>query len=89
VDIGSSRKVSVDTLCQYAWHDPASSSVSHRKRRERVRKAVAEIVECGWIVTQESSEIYRFIRPEPRVSTIGHNLSTISHKPSTNGHGLS
>jgi hypothetical protein len=88
VDIGSSRKVSVNTLCQYAWHDPANSSASHRKRRERVRKAVAEIGECGWLVTQESSEIYRFIRPKPKFSTIGHNSSTISHKPSTNGHGL-
>jgi len=87
VDIGCSRKVSVDTLCQYAWHEPAKSSASHRKRRERVRKAVAEIGECGWIITRETAETYRFSRPEPDFSTIGHKDSTIGHKPSTIGHG--
>ncbi len=87
VDIGSSRKVSIDTLCHYAWHDPANSPNSHRKRRERVHKAVAEIGECGWFVTRESVEIYRFARPNNAFSTNGHTFSTNSHKVSTNGHG--
>jgi hypothetical protein len=89
VDIGSSRKVSVDTLCQYAWHEPARSPSSHRKRRERVRKAVAEIVACGWIVIRETAETYRFVRPKPAISTIGHKDSTIGHGSSTIGHGRS
>jgi hypothetical protein len=87
VDIGSNRRVSVDTLCHFAWHDPAKSPESHRKRRERVRKAVLEIEGCGWRVIRESAEIYRFIRPEPAFSTIGHTFSTIGHKSSTIGHG--
>lgn len=88
VDIGSSRTVSVGTLCQYVWHQPAGSAVSQRKRRERVRKAVSEIEGCGWFVTRESADIYRFARPKPASSTNGHNPSTNSHKVSTNGHRL-
>ncbi len=79
VDSGTSRKVSVDTLCKYAWHDPARSTASERKRRVRIHKAVAEIGVCGWRVIRDSSEVYLFIRPKP-------NLSNNGHKSSNNGH---
>jgi hypothetical protein len=86
VDIGKSRKVSVETLSEYAWHDAASSAACQRKRRERVHKAVAEIAKCGWRVIRHSSEVYLFGRPWPEFSNNGHKSSNNGHKSSNNGH---
>lgn len=51
IDPGKSGKIGMDALCGYAWPNDASNSAM-RKRRQRVREALAELEALGWSVTE-------------------------------------
>ncbi|VCW27808.1 hypothetical protein BANRA_04720 [Escherichia coli] len=51
IDPGKTGKASIDTLCGYVWPSEASGSTM-RKRRQRVREALPELVALGWTVTE-------------------------------------
>ena len=54
---------SVDTLCGYVWPSEASGSTM-RKRRQRVREALPELVALGWTVTEFAAGKYDITRPK-------------------------
>jgi hypothetical protein len=43
INVGATRKVSVDVLCDYAWYSSTATGGCRRKRTERIQKAVADI----------------------------------------------
>ena len=53
----------IDTLCGYVWPSEASGSTM-RKRRQRVREALPELVALGWTVTEFAAGKYDITRPK-------------------------
>lgn len=86
VNPGARRKVSVDVLCGYAWHEPAPTANSLCKRLERLHHAVADIQQCGWQAFRETTGDYVFVRPDGETRTISHKGRTIGHKTRTISH---
>ncbi|EAB1493137.1 TPA: replication protein C, IncQ-type, partial [Escherichia coli] len=50
-------------LCGYVWPSEASGSTM-RKRRQRVREALPELVALGWTVTEFAAGKYDITRPK-------------------------
>lgn len=63
IDPGKTGKASIDTLCGYVWPSEASGSTM-RKRRQRVREALPELVALGWTVTEFAAGKYDITRPK-------------------------
>lgn len=63
INPGRRREVAMDTLCRYLWPDAVSAS-SARKRRERVRAALAELEAIDWSVEEYAKGRYRIGRPK-------------------------
>lgn len=63
IDPGKTGKASIDTLCGYVWLSEASGSTM-RKRRQRVREALPELVALGWTVTEFAAGKYDITRPK-------------------------
>ncbi|GHA19649.1 replication protein C, IncQ-type [Oceanisphaera arctica] len=54
-------KVTLDTLCSYAWPEEANE-VAMRKRRQRVRATLPEIEALGWTITEYARGKYEITR---------------------------
>lgn len=65
LNLGKTRKVEIDTLCSYVWPDVVSDGAM-RRRRSIVRKALAELVELGWTVSERGKGKYEITRPKRR-----------------------
>lgn len=63
IDPSKTGKVSIDTLCGYAWPEKASDSTM-RKRRQRARQALADIENAGWTFKEYSKGKYEIKRPD-------------------------
>ena len=63
IDPGKTGKAAIDTLCGYVWPSEASGSTM-RKRRQRVREALPELVALGWTVTEFAAGKYDITRPK-------------------------
>lgn len=63
INPGRRREVTMDTLCGYLWREAVSTS-SARKRRERVRAALAELEAIDWSVEEYAKGRYRIGRPK-------------------------
>ncbi|MGQ7019989.1 replication protein C, IncQ-type [Vibrio cholerae] len=63
IDQGKGGKATIDTLCSYAWPSDASASTM-RKRRQRIREALPELIELGWTVTEYAAGKYEIARPK-------------------------
>jgi hypothetical protein len=55
-------KVALDTLCGYVWQDEAAFETL-KKRRQTIRKALAEIIEVGWTVKEYVKGKFEIERP--------------------------
>jgi hypothetical protein len=86
INPGATRKVSVEVLCDYAWHSSSTTRECRRKRTERVHKAVADIRNCGWEVSRDSRGTYVFTRPNGAPRSISHAPRSISHKSRSISH---
>ena len=72
IDAGKRREIGVDTLVGYVWPEPACNATA-RKRRERVREALAELEALlGWGVASPRPGIVSVHRPEPVGTVTGH-----------------
>ena len=61
IDPGKKGKIEIDTLCGYIWPDQATEN-TFKKRKATVRKALCEINDIGWKITEYSRgkfEIHR------------------------------
>ena len=64
IDPGSTRRVEIDTLCGYVWHDDTSENLNTRRyRRTTVRKALSELSALGWTITEYSRSKWSIRRP--------------------------
>lgn len=62
IDPGKCRKAALDTLCGYVWPDCANPAAM-KKRRQSVRKALAELAGVGWEIDEYSSAKFDIRRP--------------------------
>lgn len=63
IDPGKKGRASVDTLCGYAWPSEATGAAM-RKRRQRVREALPELLSLGWTVNEYVKRKYEIGRPK-------------------------
>jgi len=62
IDVGKSGKAEIDTLCGYIWPDEASPEAT-KKRRQAARRAVLELGEVGWEVSEYARGKWEIKRP--------------------------
>lgn len=62
IDLGKSGRAEMDTLCEYVWVEQCKPSTM-RTRRAMVRKAMKELIETGWTVTEYVANKYEIKRP--------------------------
>lgn len=62
IDPGDHWTVSLDVLCSYAWPEPCGSA-GLRSRRLRARKALDELGNLGWQVSEAQANVYQIKRP--------------------------
>lgn len=62
IDPGKSGKAEIGTLIRYVWPDEASNEAM-KKRRQAVRKAIAELVAIGWMLNEYSGGKWLIKRP--------------------------
>ena len=63
LDPGSTARVTVPTLADYVWPTPAPNGAAARKRRQRIRAAMAAIGQlAGWTV-RGNCDVYAITRP--------------------------
>ncbi|WP_196606228.1 replication protein C, IncQ-type, partial [Escherichia coli] len=65
IDPGKGGKASIDTLCGYVWPSEASGATM-RKRRQRVREALPELIALGWTVAEYAAGKYDIARPKAK-----------------------
>lgn len=66
IDQGKSGKASLDTLISYVWSDDASDAAI-RKRRQRIKEALAELQGIGWIVNEYEKKLFEIHRPKASI----------------------
>jgi len=64
IDQGKQLKIGMDTLVAYVWPSPAGNAAT-RKRKERLRKAIAEIAAGGWVFDAEG-DVFTISRPRKK-----------------------
>jgi hypothetical protein len=62
IDPGKSGKAELDTLCGYVWPDDAAPEAM-KKRRQGIRKALAELVAAGWTAIEYAKTKFEICRP--------------------------
>jgi hypothetical protein len=62
IDPGKSGRVELDTLCGYVWPDVANDEAM-KKRRQTVRKALAELDAIGWTLSEYAKGKWEVKRP--------------------------
>ena len=62
IDCGRSKPVGLDKLVSYAFPDK-SSAATDRKRQSRVRKALDELAELGWSISEHAKGRFTIGRP--------------------------
>lgn len=68
IDPGKSGKAELDTLCGYVWPDAANSEAM-KKRRQSIRKGLAELVAVGWAVDEYAKAKFEIRRPNQFAGT--------------------
>lgn len=62
IDAGKSGKTTIETLCSYVWIDEANFEAM-KKRKQTARKAMKEMVDLGWVVTEYVRGKFEVSRP--------------------------
>jgi hypothetical protein len=62
IDPGKSGRAELDTLCSYVWPDAANDEAM-KKRRQAARKALRELADAGWKVSEYASGKWEIGRP--------------------------
>jgi hypothetical protein len=67
IDPGKAGRVELDTLAGYVWPDQANAEAM-KKRRQKARKALAELATVGWKVSEYAAGKWEIGRPKPVVT---------------------
>jgi hypothetical protein len=62
INPGKCGRVGIDTLCSYIWPDQASAEAM-KKRRQTARKALAELADLGWKLSEYAKDKWEIRRP--------------------------
>jgi hypothetical protein len=62
IDPGKLGRVCFDTLCEYVWMEQALNIDTIRKRRQYVKKALAELAALGWTVDEYATDKWAITR---------------------------
>jgi hypothetical protein len=63
IDVGKFGKVEIGTLCSYVWPDSDVRAETQKKRRQRARGALRELVGLGWTVQEYVCGKFKITRP--------------------------
>jgi hypothetical protein len=63
INAGTAQNVTLDTLCGYVWPDEATPEAM-KKRRQTVRRALAELVSINWTVDEYAPGKFNIGRPK-------------------------
>lgn len=63
VDVGKKRKIELDTLCTYVWPEPTENINTLKTRRQTVRKALTELANIGWSISEYAKGKFDIQRP--------------------------
>lgn len=63
INPGSTGRVEMDTLCSYVWPTIAATRDAVKKRRQRVKAALRELVGIGWRIKQYAPNKWAISRP--------------------------
>ncbi|WP_425476996.1 replication protein C, IncQ-type [Xanthomonas albilineans] len=77
IDPGKAGRAELDTLCGYVWPDEANAEAM-KKRRQKARKALAELDTVGWKVNEYAEGKWEIGRPKP-VATLPVTRSNVPH----------
>lgn len=72
INPGKSGRVGLDALMHYAWPDPAGVE-TNKKRKQRLRRALAELSGLGWRVHEYVAEKFEISRPRPTITVPNHH----------------
>jgi hypothetical protein len=79
IDPGKAGRAELDTLCGYVWPDEANAEAM-KKRRQKARKALAELDAVGWKVNEYAEGKWEIGRPRP-VATFPNLRSNVPLHP--------
>lgn len=68
IDPGKSGRIELDTLCSYVWSNDATPEAM-KKRRQGIRKALAELEIVGWSVNEYVKAKFEICRPCTKKTT--------------------
>ena len=80
IDPGKSGRAELDTLCGYVWPDQANPEAM-KKRRQKARKALAELAAGGWTVSEYAKGKWEIKRPRSTVATFPFHRSNVPLSP--------
>lgn len=83
IDLGKSGRVDLDTLCGYVWPGDVVNLHTFKKRRQTVRRALAELAAVGWRLDEYSKGKWEIRRP--KVSDAGSWFTLAAPRPHVNG----
>jgi hypothetical protein len=64
IDMGKSRLVELDTLCRYVWPRETMNLNTMKGRRQKARKALAELTAVGWELDEYAKGKWEIRRPK-------------------------
>ena len=64
IDPGKLKHFGLDTLCGYVWPDETNNPNTLKKRRQTIKKALAELSAAGWKVTEYTKGKWEIDRPK-------------------------
>jgi hypothetical protein len=62
IDPGKSHKISLDTLCEYVWHEQALNINAIKYRKRAVKMALQEFKALGWTIKEYASDKFEITR---------------------------
>ena len=70
IDPGEKKHIGLTTIIHYLWEETENAKTM-QKRRQYVRKALAEFEKIGWKITEQGGEQYEIARPKlPEPDTV-------------------
>lgn len=65
IDPSKTRRIEIESVCDYIWPDATSNPSTIKKRRQTARKALLELETLGWHVTEYARGKFEITRPKP------------------------
>jgi hypothetical protein len=62
IDPGKKGLITIDSLDEYIWHEPATNVNTTRRRKTIIREALNELKALGWEIEEYAKNKFRITR---------------------------